>query len=300
MSGVDVEDLPVRLELGVEERDELRRQAALVEDPVQPLERPGDLQVAPDRHPEADVDVADEKGGEEAVPGGVGDRGAEAVVPDRDEVVEVAAHQLGRTRDRRDVEVADGRDGAREDRLLDPVRLLDQPLQLLGPELAVDGRPDDAEGEEKVGRRDARRDVEGEQIPLVSHRDRREALHAEARLELAVDGRVGEVGQVDPVREGAPDGRVVGGDGQARLDLPRAAEALRQDVLVVAPDVEASAEDAELVPEVPDDRPRRRRGSWSRRRANARWRRASARRSEGESDSSCGAEPAGRVRFTSP
>ena len=97
-------------------------------------------------------------------------------------------------------------------------------------------------------------DVEREEIALLAEGDGREARHAEALLELAIDGRVVEVGHDEPVLLGPADRPVVGGDRDARGHLARPPEAALEHVLVLAPDVEPAAQDAQLVPEVPDDR----------------------------------------------
>ena len=99
MAGVHVDDVAVRLELAVEQRHELRRETALVQDAVQSLDRAGDLEVAADSHAQTHVDVAHEKRREEAVPRGVRDRRAEAQIAEGQEVVEVAADGLGGKRE---------------------------------------------------------------------------------------------------------------------------------------------------------------------------------------------------------
>ena len=235
MSRVDVDDLAVRLELAVEERHELRREPALVEDPVQPLDDPRDLQVAADSHPEAHVDVPDEEGREEAVAGRVGDRGAEAVGGERDEIVEVPPHRLRRCRDRPDLVVPDLRERAREDRLLDPAGLLEKALEPLAPHLRIEDGADDPEGDQEVVRGDARVDVEGEDEGAVAERDRREPRDTEAGLELAVDRGVLQVGEDDSLVESPVDRPVRHRDGEPLGDLSGAPEAALEDVVVVLP-----------------------------------------------------------------
>src|ERR1051326_2029152 len=82
---------------------------------IQLLHRPDDLEIAVGRHPQTHVDVADDQRGREAVTGAVGDREAEDIVSDRDEVVEIAADDLRRDGPSPDVEAGVLRNAARED-----------------------------------------------------------------------------------------------------------------------------------------------------------------------------------------
>ena len=96
-------------------------------------------------------------------------------------------------------------------------------------------------------------DVEGEDEGAVAERDRREPRDAEARLELAVDRRVLQVGEDDPLLEGPADRPVRPRDGEPLGDLPGAPEPALEDVVVVFQLVEAAPDDPELGAEVPDD-----------------------------------------------
>src|ERR1017187_7997779 len=254
MARVHVDDVAVRLELAVEQRHELRRETALVQDAVQPLDRAGDLEVASDAHAQADVDVAHEKRREKAVARGVRDRRAEAQIAEREKIVEVAADGLGGKGKPVELEVPHLRHRARKDRLLNSPGVLPETLEPLRAHLRVDDGPDDPEREEEILLTRSRMDVKREEIALPAEGDGREARHAEALLELAIHGRVVEVGKRQPVLLRAADGPVVGRDRDARGDSTRTAETPLEDVLVLAPHVKAPAEDAQLIPEIPDDR----------------------------------------------
>src|SRR5450759_2427647 len=254
VSGVHVHDVAVRLELPVEQGDELRREAALVQDAVQPLDRAGDLEVVSDPHAQPDVDVAHEKGREESVARSVRDRGTEAQVAERNKIVEIASDGFRGKREPVELEVPHLRHRAREDGLLDAPGVLQKALETLGAHLRIDDRPDDPERKEEVLLTGSRMDVEGEKIALLAEGDRREARDAEALLELPVHGRVVEVGERHPVFLRPPDRAVVRGDGDPRLDAARAAESALEDVLILAPHIEPAAQNPELVPKVPDDR----------------------------------------------
>ena len=130
--------------------------------------------------------------------GGVRDRRAEAQIAEREEIVEVAADGLGGKREPVELEVPDLRNRPRKDRLLDAPGVLHETLEPLRAHLRVDDRPDDPEREEEILRARSRMDVEREEIALLAEGDGREARHAEALLELAIDGRVVEVGSVSP------------------------------------------------------------------------------------------------------
>src|ERR1019366_1598563 len=254
VSGVHVDDVAVRLELPVEQGDELRREAAFVQDAVQPLDRAGDLEVVSDPHAQPDVDVAHEEGRKEPVARGVRDRGTEAQVAEWKKIVEIAADGFSGKREPVKLEVPHLRHRARKDRLLDAPGVLQKALQAPGAHLRIDDRPDDPERKEEVLLTGPRMDVEGEKIALLAEGDRREARDAEALLELPVHGWIIEVGERHPVFSRPPDRAVVGGDGDPLGDVARAAESPLEEVLVLAPHVEPAAQDPELVPAIPDDR----------------------------------------------
>src|ERR1051326_6302125 len=121
-----------------------------MDDVIQLLHRPDDLEIAVGRHPEAHVDVADHQRRGEAVSGPVGDGEAEDVVGDRDEIVEVAADDLRRYGLSPDVEAGILRDARRKNRRLDPLRFLDERFIALRADALGDDGADKIEGEKYV------------------------------------------------------------------------------------------------------------------------------------------------------
>jgi len=98
VAGVDVDQVTARSSSAMNRRNELGDQLGAADDRVEPLDGAGDLEIARDPHAQADVDVAHLESGRQSVPGGVGDRDVDDLLRDRDEVVEVAADDLGRAR----------------------------------------------------------------------------------------------------------------------------------------------------------------------------------------------------------
>ncbi len=252
MARVDVHQVPVVLDLAVEERHEPGRQTRLVNDAVQALDRADDLEVALDSHAQARVHVADLEGRREAVAGGIGDGDAEDPVRDRDEVEVVASDQFGRRRVAGQLERSAPERPLRKDRHLDPPGFLEGRHVAVLPQLLVDRQAQDAERRHQVvlGRRGV--DRKRQDVLVVADRDRGEALRAETALELRVDTRSRQVHHGHALVHDALDRRVVLRDEEARGDRRNVAEGADQLVAAVATDVESSAAHAEHFGELLD------------------------------------------------
>ena len=96
VAGVDVDQVPVALELGVEDAHEAARQPRAVDHPVELLEHVGDLELLLDPHPQPGHHVAHEQRRGQAVAARVADREPERALAEVVEVVEVAAHLVRR------------------------------------------------------------------------------------------------------------------------------------------------------------------------------------------------------------
>ncbi len=225
-----------------------------MDDLVQPLHGAHDLQIARETHAQAHVDVAHLQSRRQAVTGDVGDREAENLVGDRNQIVEVAADRLHRLDLAVEIEIAVDRHAPGQDRRLDLARLVEDLGHAVLAQLLVDRVAQHAERKEHVVVVGARIDVEGEQELLVAELDRGEALDAELALELLVDARIPGVHVHDPLGERDLDRRVTRRHAQPALDRLGVRKGRDHFVGVVAPAVEAAAADAQRVLETADHR----------------------------------------------
>ena len=164
------------------------------------LDCPHDLEVPGDAHPQAGVDVADLQRRGQTMAGRVGDRDALDLLGDLDEVEEVAADDLRRHREPADVEDSGARRALRQDRHLDLTRLVHDRDEAFLPELLIHGVAEDPERGDQVVVGRVRVDREREDVLVVPHRDRGEALHAEPTLELRVHAGRRQVEKDDTLR----------------------------------------------------------------------------------------------------
>jgi hypothetical protein len=96
VSGVDVDEVPVALELGIEDGDEAAGERAAVDDAVELGEDVRDLQLALEPHAQAGDHVAYQQRRGQAVPAGVADGQPQHVLVEDREIEEVAADLLRR------------------------------------------------------------------------------------------------------------------------------------------------------------------------------------------------------------
>ena len=255
VAGVAVDEDAPCFELAIEQRNELRRQPAAMDDVIELLHRPDDLEIAIGRHAQPHVDVAHDERGRQAMPRSVSDCQAEDVVGDRDEVVEVSAHDLGRNSFPPDVEPRVLWHALRQDGLLNALRLDDEGLVAVRAQPLVDGVADEVEREEDVIAAQVRINIEPQDVRVVvPGRDRGETLRAELRLEDRVDARIVRLHDHDAVLEDQLDRLVVPRHRNAERAVFAKAETANQLVAVlVAQLVNASAGDPELVMEVRGD-----------------------------------------------
>ncbi len=175
--------------LGEEEGHELGRHAAAVDDGVEALDGPRDLELSRQTHSQTGEDVANLKGGREPVPGCVGHRDVKGVVIESDDVIEVPTHDLRGNRSGRDLEVAGLRDVAREDRVLNQPRIFHDRDHAFLAKLLVDREADDVERRDHVVVvRVQRLDIERQHVMGVGHGNGGKPLpRAEIGLEPLVE-----------------------------------------------------------------------------------------------------------------
>ncbi len=250
---VDVHEVAVFLDLSVEERDESCGHARVVDDAVQLLHRPHDLEIPLDAHAQARVDVAHLQRGGQAVARGVSDGDAHDAFGDRYEIEEVAPDELRRIR------VAGHLDGPLPERAPRQDRHLDLPRLVQGrdvprlPQLLVHGMAQDTERGHEVFVGRPRVDREGQDELVVPHRDRRKPIDTERPFELRIDARRIETHDDDAVLEDPIDWGIGVGDEETGLDGLDVPEGADQLVAAVAGLVEARAAHAERALEMFDD-----------------------------------------------
>src|SRR5437879_1744785 len=177
----------------------------------------------------------------------IGDRDAEDVVGDRNEVVEVAADDLRRHRLSPDVETLVLRYALRKNRFLDALGFDDQRFVPLGAQALVDRVSHEVEREEDVVSAQFRRNVEAEDVlVVVAGGNGCETLRPETLLELAVDARIIAIHDDHAVPERQLERFVMLRNRDGERAILRGAESCHQLVSVLAGVlVNAPAGDAE-------------------------------------------------------
>ena len=222
MAGVDVDEIPRLLELGVEDGDEAAGEVAAVDDPVELAEHVAHLEVLLEAHPQPGHHVADQQRGRQPVAAGVPDRQPEQVVAEGEEVVEVAADLLRGDRARRQLVTRERRRLVEEQALLDLGRLPEAaPHPLVGEPRSERGA-DGVEREVQLLADPSPAQREPQDVPRRPHPDRDRRRRPGKRGLARALAREGGVEDVHAVLQDQPQ------DGGPRIRASRACRGSRR------------------------------------------------------------------------
>ncbi len=203
-------------------------------------------------HAETGKNVPHLEGGGQAVAGGIGDDDIEDIVIEHDDVVEVAADDLGGDAAGGDLKVPWFGEVARQDRVLDLSGFLHDGDHPLLAELLVDGETDDVEGSVEIlvviG---GLVDIEGQDVLAVRDRDGGKPLAgAEFVLEAGVEAFVVAFHDHDAGLKHLLEGWIGLPDTPADRSVGRVTEALDQFIAAIRVDVDSTAGNAEVIREI--------------------------------------------------